>query len=116
MVDTQDDLRPDPVDYAPTREVVVPSGKKARIAANIAAIRTLRILDAEDRYATPAEQAAIAQWSGWGAVPEVFDPRRDDYAEERTELETLLSSAEWNRARHTILNAHYTDPAVVAET
>ncbi|WP_216695912.1 DEAD/DEAH box helicase family protein [Dietzia psychralcaliphila] len=116
MVDTQDDLRPDPVDYAPTREVVVPSGKKARIAANIAAIRTLRILDAEDRYATPAEQAAIAQWSGWGAVPEVFDPRRADFAEERTELETLLSSAEWNRARHTILNAHYTDPAVVAET
>lgn len=110
------DQRPEPVDYAPPRDVVVPSGKKARVEANIAAIRLLQTLDAEDRYATSDEQAIIAQWSGWGAVPEVFDPRRADFADERAELESLLSSAEWNRARHTILNAHYTDPAVVAET
>ncbi|MDV8002868.1 DEAD/DEAH box helicase family protein [Rhodococcus sp. IEGM 1408] len=110
------ELRPDPVDYRASREVIVPSSKKARAAANIAAIKTIRVIELEDRYATPDEQDVIAQWSGWGAVPKVFDPRRDDFAAERAELESLLSSTEWNRARHTILNAHYTDPAVVAET
>ena len=110
------DLRPDPVDFAPTREVLVPSGKKARTQANLAAIRLLVQLDAEDRYATPEEQQVLARWSGWGAVPEVFDPRRDDFATERAELEQLLTSAEWTLARSTTLNAHYTDPAVVAET
>ena len=109
-------FRPDPVDYRPDREVTVPSGKKGRAAANITAIKLLQVLELDDRYATPDEQDTLAQWSGWGAVPEVFDPRRDDFAGERAELESLLSSTEWNRARHTILNAHYTDPAVVAET
>ena len=28
------------------------------------------------RPATPDEQAVLARWSGWGAVPEVFDPDR----------------------------------------
>lgn len=112
----QPDLRPDPVDYRPGREVTVPSGKKARVEANIAAIKTMRVLELEDRYATTEEQDVLAQWSGWGAVPEVFDPRRPNFATERAELESLLSSTEWNRSRHTILNAHYTDPAVVAET
>lgn len=114
--DAVDVRRPDPVDFHPGRDVLVPSGKKARIQANIAAIKTLHVLEAEDRYATSDEQDVLAQWSGWGAVPEIFDPRRDDYATERAELESLLSSTEWNRARHTILNAHYTDPAIVSET
>lgn len=109
-------VRPDPVDFHPGRDILVPSGKKARIEANIAAIRTLHLLEEEERYATPDEQAVLARWSGWGAVPEIFDPRRDDYAGERAELESLINSTEWNRARHTILNAHYTDPAVVSET
>ena len=113
--DVDDDLRPDPVDYHPGSEITVPSGKKARVQANLAAIRTLHVLEADDRYATSEEQDVLAQWSGWGAVPEIFDPRRDDYADERAQLEALLSPTEWNRARHTILNAHYTDPAVVSE-
>lgn len=112
----QEDSRPEPVDYAPSRDVVVPAGKKARAAANIAAIKVLRTLEAEERYATAGEQEVLSQWSGWGAVPEIFDPRRDDFATERAELETLLTSEEWNRSRTTILNAHYTDPAIVAET
>ena len=115
-VDVDADPLPDPVDYWPGSDIIVPSGKKARAEANIAAIKTLRVLEQEDRYATPDEQDALARWSGWGAVPEIFDPRRTDFADERAELETLLSSTEWNRARHTILNAHYTDPTVVAET
>ena len=76
--DAVDVRRPDPVDFHPGRDVLVPSGKKARIQANIAAIKTLHVLEAEDRYATSDEQDVLAQWSGWGAVPEIFDPRRDD--------------------------------------
>ncbi len=58
----------------------------------------------------------LARWSGWGPVPGVFDPDRDDnstYAWAREELAGLLDEDELRAARRTILNAHYTDAAVV---
>ena len=55
---------------------LAPSGAVARIRANLAALATLRAIQREDRPATPDEQAVLARWSGWGAVPEVFDDRR----------------------------------------
>jgi hypothetical protein len=45
----------------------------AKVAANLAALRTLRDLQEQDRPATADEQAVLARWSGWGAVPKVFD-------------------------------------------
>ena len=55
----------------------------------------------------------MARWSGWGAVPEVFDPRRAEYEWARTELAGLLSPAELAAAARNTLNAHYTDAALV---
>lgn len=51
----------------------VPSSPPARAAANIAALRALRQLQAEQRPPTGPEQTVLAGWSGWGALPHVFD-------------------------------------------
>ncbi len=105
-------------DFALGTEVLVPSGAKARARANIAALRLVQQLDQQQRPATADEQAVLAQWSGWGAIPEVFDNRARilaQWGDEHAELLDLLGGKGFAQARQTTLNAHYTDPAVVAE-
>ena len=55
----------------------------------------------------------LARWSGWGAVPEVFDDDHEEFAWARGQLPELLSSADLAAARRNTLNAHYTDAALV---
>ncbi|RBM18128.1 helicase [Prauserella sp. PE36] len=57
----------------------------------------------------------MARWSGWGAAAQVFDPRQDSLAWARAELSELLSPREYAAAERNVLNAHYTDPALVRE-
>ena len=85
----------------------------ARTRANLAALATLRAIQRDDRPASPEEQAVLARWSGWGAVPEIFDERREEYAWAREELSGLLSPAEIAAAARNTLNAHYTDASLV---
>lgn len=92
----------------------MPSGAKARIRANIAALRLLRLLQDANRPATPVEQRVLAAWSGWGAVPQVFDPRNENLTKERDTLTELLDRYQYRQAEASILNAHYTDPAIAA--
>ena len=92
---------------------LAPSGSVARIRANLAALATLRAIEREDRPAAPDEQAALARWSGWGAVPEVFDEGKPEYAWAREELSRLATPGELSAAARNTLNAHYTDAALV---
>jgi N12 class adenine-specific DNA methylase len=92
---------------------LAPSGQKARFTANLEAIRIVRELEAQQRPATEAEQRALAQWSSWGAVPQLFD--KDDWANERTQLRQVLSEREYAAASRTTTNAYYTDAALVKE-
>lgn len=80
--------------------------------ANLAAIDVIQRLRAQQRPATAAEQEILACWSGWGAVPEVFDRRNDSYTSERHYLQTTLSPQAYAAAEASVLNAHYTDPAI----
>lgn len=93
---------------------LTPSGAKARVEANLAAIRLSRDLQAQGRPATPPEQQVLAAWSSWGAVPQAFDAKRDDFAGARSELTRLLTPAEFDDARRTTINAHYTDATIAA--
>ena len=86
----------------------------SRIRANLAALAVLRTVQRDARPATPPEQAVLARWSAWGAVPEVFDEDREEFACARGELTGLMSSAELAAARRTTINAHYTDAALAA--
>jgi hypothetical protein len=82
---------------------LAPSGQKARFRANLEAIRIVRELEAQERPATEAEQRALAQWSSWGAVPQLFD--KDDWANERAQLRQVLSEREYAAASRTTTNA-----------
>ncbi|WP_245713548.1 SNF2-related protein [Nocardia vaccinii] len=91
----------------------------------------LHMLRDAARPAAPEEQAVLARWSGWGALPTIFNaqPVRaafdsdDEYRRagdrwtslgaEREEIRALLSEAEWNAASRNTLNAHYTDVGLV---
>ena len=94
------------------QDELAPSGAASRVAANLAALRALRALQAGDRHATPDEQAVLARWSGWGAVPQVFDDDRGGFAAARAELHQLLPEPDYAAARRTTINAHYTDAAL----
>lgn len=68
----------------------------------------------EQRPATADEQRVLARWSSWGAIPQVFDPTNESWARERAQLREVLSDEEFDAARRTTINAHYTDAAIVA--
>jgi N12 class adenine-specific DNA methylase len=55
----------------------------------------------------------LARWSGWGAIPEVFDESRPEFSAARKELSDLLTGEEIAAAARSTLNAHYTDAALV---
>ena len=56
----------------------------------------------------------LAAWSGWGAVPQVFDEQRDEWAPARAQLRELAGEHGYEAARRTTINAHYTDPRIAA--
>jgi hypothetical protein len=97
-------------DFPASTDVLVPSGVKARARANIAAIELVHTLHGAQRPATLPEQRILAAWSGWGAIPHVFDPRNEDFNTERAHVAGLLTPEQYRRAQASILNAHYTDP------
>ena len=77
------------------------------------AIRTLRRIEGEGRLATSEEQEVLAQYVGWGGLPQVFDEKNENWGKEYAELKDLLSEEEYTAARASTLNAHYTSPTVV---
>lgn len=85
--------------------------RKAR--DNLAAIRIVQALAAENRMATPEERKQLARYVGWGALKGVFDPANAQWTKVRTELQGLLSDAQWRAARASVLNAHYTSKTVI---
>ena len=88
-------------------------GAKQKYARNIEAIRTLFKLEQEHRGATAEEQQVLSQYVGWGGLADAFNPGKDSWAKEYTELKGLLSEDEYAAARSSTLNAHYTSPTVI---
>jgi N12 class adenine-specific DNA methylase len=88
-------------------------GPRQKFQRNLAAIQTLRQLDAEERPATPEEKATLVKYVGWGALPQVFDVDNRDWHKEQIQLSEILSDEEHRSARATTLNAHYTAPTVI---
>ena len=91
----------------------LPNGEKARYKANIEAIRLVKQLEAEGRYATEAEQVILSKYVGWGGLANAFSDKKADWAKEYAELKELLTDEEYSFARGSTLNAHYTDISVI---
>ena len=106
-------------------------GAKTKARNNVAAVRLVKQLEDDGRMATPEEQATLVKFVGWGGLPQVFDWKNESYErqiqygstynrsekpefyDEWKELKGLLSEEEWDAARKSTMNAHYTSPTVV---
>ncbi len=122
LIDTVIDLRPQPpeqrrpsqprINYRITDDDLGVGGAKTKYHNNIEAIKTLKAIESEDRRATPEEQEILSRYVGWGGLPQAFDERNEDWKKEYAELKELLTDEEYNAARGSVLNAHYTSPMV----
>ena len=88
-------------------------GPKQKFSQNVRAIQTLRKLEAEARPANPDEKAMLVKYVGWGAMPQVFDDNNQEWTKERETLRGEIHKEEFEDARKTTLNAHYTSPAII---
>ena len=91
----------------------LPNGEKSRYKANVEAIRLVKQLEADGRYATEAEQVILSKYVGWGGLANAFDQRKAEWSKEFAELKELLTDEEYSSARGSTLNAHYTDISVI---
>ena len=100
-------------DFRITDDHLGEGGAKTKYKNNIRAIETLKTIETEDRPATPEEQETLSRYVGWGGIQEAFDPDKADWRDEHEGLKSLLTPGEWESARASTLNAHYTSPTVI---
>ena len=73
-------------------------------------------MQAEGRTPNREEQDILARFVGWGQFPALFNDINDageQLAEEREELKRLLGERDYDRAKASTINAHYTAPKIV---
>lgn len=109
----------------------LPQGEKARFRANVEAIKLVKKLEAENRFATPAEQESLSKYVGWGGLSNAFGEMRwnsttrksemtpkngwaDEFAEFRKLVDDgVISEDEYKAASASTKNAHYTSVEVI---
>lgn len=102
-----------PHNFHITDEHLGEGGAKARFRANMDAVTTLKRIEAEGRAATVDEQETLSRYTGWGAIPDAFDESKPEWKREFEELKAALAPEEYEAARGSTLNAHYTSPTVI---
>jgi adenine-specific DNA methylase len=110
---TTAEIQPAAENFRITDDTLGAGGAKAKFHANIEAIRTLQTIEAEGRSASPEEQEVLSRYVGWGGLADAFDDSKPAWANEYKELQSLLSPEEYESARASTLNAHYTSPTVI---
>ena len=88
-------------------------GPKAKFQANIEAIKLLKYLEKTTGQATPEQQQVLSRYVGWGGLADAFDPDKESWSKEYSQLKELLTPEEYAAARGSTLNAHYTSPTVI---
>lgn len=88
-------------------------GAKARFQNNVEAIRLMKELYRANRTATQEERKVLARYVGWGGLAQVFDETNEQWSKEYKELKIILSSNEYDKAKGSVLNAHYTSKEVI---
>ena len=80
---------------------------------NVIAIRTLQHIEHEKRAATPEEIEVLKGYSGVGGIPKAFDKNDPNWNREAWLLQSMLTEKEYNAARASTLNAHYTPSEII---
>lgn len=101
------------INFRITDDALGHGGPKAKFQMNINAIQTLKAIESEQRLATANEQEVLSRYVGWGGCADAFDETKESWSSEYTELKDLLTEKEYESARASVLNAHYTSPAVI---
>ena len=73
----------------------------------------LKQIESENRAAAPGEQEILAHYVGWGGIPDVFDAEKAGWEKEYQELQSYLTPKEYESARASVLNSHYTSPVII---
>ena len=106
-----------PNNYIPPQDPASPRTPREKFSANITAIRTLKSIEKRmadgGPHANGEEQEILAQYSGWGGLSDAFEPNKDSWHSEYTELKSLLTEEEYAAARSSTLTAFYTPPEVI---
>ena len=88
-------------------------GAKTRFKNNVAAIRLSKFLHERNAMATDAERKVLAKYVGWGGLAQAFDETNEQWRKEYEELKSLLTPSEYETAKGSVLNAHYTSREVI---
>lgn len=92
-------------------------GAKEKFRNNMAAINVLHELEFDDRTATVEEQEILSKYVGWGGLSSAFEEKNEErhsaWENEFVELYTTLSPDEYESARASTLNAHFTSPTLI---
>ena len=109
----------------------LPQGEKARFRANLDAIKLVKKLESENRFATPAEQEVLSKYVGWGGLSNAFGEGYWNYDTHKTEIRAkkgwekefdefkqlvtdgIISEDEYKAASASTKNAHYTSVEVI---
>lgn len=100
--------------------VSIATGTKAKARDILAAIRTLKHLEASGHTATAAKRETLSRFGGFGPVALTFfpDPLTGRYKDENwqtlgEELRSLLTPDEYASVKRTTFNAFYSSPTVI---
>lgn len=89
------------------------SNARKRFLNNVKAIQVLKALEGSNAEATEIQEEALNRYSGWGGLSQPFDADRAGWRVEYTTLKELLTPQEYEAARASVLNAHYTDDGII---
>lgn len=85
--------------------------KGMRIDDNLQAIKLVKKLKSEGRFATAEEQLVLSKYSGWGGLADVFE--KNKHVKQYKEVLDTLTPEEYIDARASILNAFYTPKTII---
>ena len=109
----KENLRRNARNFRITDDDLGTGGPKAKFQDNMAAIHLLKNLEQEGLQASPEQQEILSRYVGWGGLPDAFDSGKSGWASEYQKLKATLTPAEYEAARASTLNAHYTSPTVI---
>jgi len=90
-------------------------GEVTKFEANVKAIELLRKLEMTDGIPASQERDVLNRYTGWGGIPGAFNVKQSEPAWVRRAemLQGMLGEAEYNSARDSTPNAHYTSINVI---
>lgn len=107
-------------------DIVYADNPLGKVRDNVTAIKELHRLEECERNNKPlfddyrngynsyeASMDRLRKYSGWGGVPQAFDERYSSYNYQRKELKELLTPEEYEAARASTLNSHYTPQNII---